>query len=81
MDQAQLDLFLAAILGGVIGGGLLMTTMYYHMKHLYIRYQDCKNSALDLAALNRAQNDILKLEQGMKSLCKELYERNIGKPK
>lgn len=76
IDQTQVDLFLASLMGGVVGGALLMTTMYYHMKAIYLRYREAKDAIMDVMALRKAQADIEKLQMGLKAVCKELYEQH-----
>jgi len=75
MDQNQVDLFLASFVGGVIGGGLLMTTMYYYFKSVYIRYRETREELWDVIALRKLEADVEKLKKGMAAVSKEIYER------
>ncbi len=75
MNQSDIDLFLAAFLGGVAGAGALVSALYFHFQALYRRYREAREVLWDVAALRKAQTDIEKLKQGMKAVSKELYER------
>jgi hypothetical protein len=75
MDQNQIDLFLASFMGGVVGGGILMTAMYHYFKSIYIRHRESKDSFWDVIALKRMENDVEKLKKGMSDLSKEIYDK------
>lgn len=75
MNQSDIDLFLAAFLGGVAGAGALVSALYFHFQALYRRYREAREVMWDVAALRRAQTDIEKLKEGMKAISKEIYEQ------
>lgn len=75
MDQNQIDLFLASFMGGVIGGGILMTALYHYFKSIYIRHRESKDAFWDAITLKRIQNDVEKLKKGMSALSKEIYDK------
>lgn len=75
VDQNQVDLFLASFMGGVVGGGILMTVMYHYFKSLYIRHRESKDAFWDVIALKKMENDVEKLKKGMAALSKEIYDK------
>ena len=74
MDQNQIDLFLAAFMGGVIGGSVLMATMYHYFKTVYIRHRESRDAFWDVIALRRLESEVEKLKKGMSAISKEIYD-------
>lgn len=75
MDQNQVDLFLTAFMGGVIGGSAMMAAMYHYFKTIYIRHRESRDAFWDVIALRKIETDVEKLKKGMSALSKEIYDK------
>jgi uncharacterized membrane protein YsdA (DUF1294 family) len=54
----DMDLFLTSILGGGIGAILLVGSVYFHLKHMHIKYSMSYEKVREGIAIKKLQDEI-----------------------